>query len=194
MGLLRAYLSNFSLRYRGWPPYRHSMPRLPLSVRAVRLACWDFLATGGRAPNVAAPELEAAPDGRRTTQGRVSAGRLHQPSDDGALMREKWGCLCRSCSRRRGMPRRLSRPARQVWRFGKAFASTGAERTSVREHPRAAKTKPKPKIAGRAGSLRYRGWTSGMAVPLMLEISGMAVPSARDSRHCSATLARGLQA
>src|SRR5690606_41088696 len=55
--------------------------------------------------------------------------------------------------------RRLSRPARQVWRFGKAFASTGAERTKVREHPRAAKTKPKPKIAGRAGSLRYRGWT-----------------------------------
>ena len=33
------------------------------------------------------------------------------------------------------MPRRLSRPARQVWRFGKAFASTGAERTKVREHP-----------------------------------------------------------
>ena len=56
------------------------------------------------------------------------------------------------------MPRRLSRPARQVWRFGKAFASTGAERTKVREQPRAAKTKPKPKIAGRAGSLRYRGW------------------------------------
>ena len=73
------------------------------------------------------------------------------------------------------MPRRLSRPARQVWRFGKAFASTGAERTKVREHPKprthpgmpgwdplvwdpAAKTKPKPKIAGRAESLRYRGW------------------------------------
>ena len=55
-------------------------------------------------------------------------------------------------------PRRLSKPARQVWRFGKAFASTGAERTRVREHPRAAKTKPKPKIAGRAESLRYRGW------------------------------------
>src|SRR5690606_13553320 len=54
--------------------------------------------------------------------------------------------------------RRLSRPARQVWRSGKAFASTGAERTKVREHPRAAKTKPKPKIAARAGSLRYRGW------------------------------------
>src|SRR5690606_35752101 len=70
--------------------------------------------------------------------------------DTQSVIRPCWGLEC--------MPRRLSRPARQVWRFGKAFASTGAERTKVREHPRAAKTKPKPKIAGRAGSLRYRGW------------------------------------
>ena len=50
------------------------------------------------------------------------------------------------------MPGRLSRPARQFGRFGKAFASTGAERTKGREHPRGAKTKPKAKTAGRVES------------------------------------------
>ena len=35
------------------------------------------------------------------------------------------------------MPRRSSSPARKIWRIGKA--STGAERTKGREHPRAAK-------------------------------------------------------
>jgi len=81
------------------------------------------------------------------------------------------------------MARRLRTPARQVWRFGEAFASTGAtrfvipeggERRWLREHrsdalrdPRrgTAKTtrfaipdggKPKPKIAGRGRCLRHR--------------------------------------
>ena len=54
------------------------------------------------------------------------------------------------------MPRRLSRLARQVWGFGKALASPGAERTKGREHPRAAKTKPRPKIAGRGERFRCR--------------------------------------
>ena len=55
----------------------------------------------------------------------------------------------------RTMPRRLSRPARQVWRSGKALASTGAERAKGREHPRAARTKRKPKSAGRVESSSF---------------------------------------
>jgi hypothetical protein len=49
-------------------------------------------------------------------------------------------------------------PARQVLRFGEAFAGTAAERRLLREQRSAAKTKPKPEIAGRARSLRYRRW------------------------------------
>ena len=45
-----------------------------------------------------------------------------------------------------------ARPVSLAYRQG-----TGAERTKRREHPRAAKTKPRPKIAGRLESLRYRG-------------------------------------
>ena len=73
------------------------------------------------------------------------------------------------------MPRRSIKPARQVRRFGEAFASTGAARTGVCEHPKprthpgmpgwgplvwdpAAETEPKPKIAGRDDSLRYGRW------------------------------------
>lgn len=46
------------------------------------------------------------------------------------------------------MRRRLSKSARQIWRFGEALASAGAKRARGRERSRAAEAKPNLESAG----------------------------------------------
>jgi len=90
------------------------------------------------------------------------------------------------------MARRLRNARPASLGFGEAFARTGAERMRIREHRTAAKTTrfaipdggtPKPKIAGRGGGLRYRGWR----LLCLLALSGceriVAEPPPPPSRH-----------
>ena len=55
------------------------------------------------------------------------------------------------------MPRRLSGPARRAWRFGKALASTGAERTQGREHPKRREDEAKPQERRAGCTLKISG-------------------------------------
>ncbi len=57
-------------------------------------------------------------------------------------------------------PDARARARPHVWRFREAFARTEADCRRIREHRTAAKTEPKPKIAGRGSCSRYRGWAS----------------------------------
>ena len=51
-----------------------------------------------------------------------------------------------------------SQTARQAWRFGEPFASTGAERTRGGEQRSPAETKQEPQLAGRDESRTHRRW------------------------------------